>query len=131
MKKGRKKEIDLSFRRRMYYRMASEAKICPECNSELIEEGCTILLVVKSTTDTGEFMTNMNGSHFCPTCPVVVFDKEKVEQAAALAFRGEKNIQYRIEGIVDLDAIPEEKKHLGIGTEENPVPLVLFLPDYI
>jgi len=131
LKKGRKKEIDLSIPRRMYYSIAREVKVCPECNSELIEAGCAILLTVKSVTDEGEFITNSNGSHFCSICPVVIFDREKVEQAAILGFGGEENIQYRIEGIVDLDAIPEEKKHLAIGTEENPVPLVLFLPDKI
>jgi len=32
-------------------------------------------------------------------------------------------------GIVDLDSIPEEKKHLQLGIDENPIPLVEFLPD--
>ncbi len=124
-----KKKIDLSIRRRRYYSIECETMLCPECNSELIDEGCTILLEVKSNTDEGEFMTNLNGSHFCANCPVVVFDKEKVEQAARLGIKGEKNIQYLIAGIVDLNSIPKEKKHLEIGTDENPVPLIEFLPN--
>ena len=103
--------------------------LCPECNSELKEIGSTILLAVKSDTDEGEFMTNINGSHFCNTCPVVVFDKKKVEEAARWVIKGEKNLHYLIAGIVDLNSIPEEKKHLEIGTDQNPVPLVEFLPD--
>ena len=124
-----KQKIDLSIRRRRYYSDEIETKICPECNSKLIEEGCTIILVVKSDTDEGEFMTNLTGSHFCPNCPVVVFDNEKIEQAASLGIRGDKNLKYLIAGIVDLNSIPKEKRHLEIGIDENPVPLVYFLPD--
>lgn len=124
-----KQKIDISIRRRRYYRIESETMLCPECNSELIDKGCTILLAVKSDTDEGEFMTNLTGSQFCPNCPIVVFDKEKVEQAARLGIKGEKNLQYQIAGIVDLNSIPKEKQHLEIGTDKNPVPLVEFLPD--
>jgi hypothetical protein len=124
-----KQKIDLSIRRRRYYSDEIETEICPECNSELIEEGCTIILAVKSDTDEGEFMTNLTGSHFCPNCPVVVFDNEKVEQAASLGIKGDKNLKYLIAGIVDLNSIPKEKRHLEIGIDENPVPLVHFLPD--
>ena len=38
-------------------------------------------------------------------------------------------IGYIIGGIIDLDSIPDDKKHLEIGCDENPVPLVQFLPD--
>ncbi len=124
-----KQDIDLSIRRRRYYSDECETTICPECNSELIEESCTIILVVKSDTDEGEFMTNLSGSHFCPNCPVVVFDNEKVEQAARLGIKGDENLKYLIAGIVDLNSIPKEKRHLEIGIDENPVPLVHFLPD--
>lgn len=124
-----KQKIDLSIHRRRYYSDECETMLCPECNSELKDEGCTILLAVKSDTDEGEFMTNLTGSHFCTNCPVVVFYKEKVEQAARLGINGEKNLQYLIAGIVDLNSIPKEKKHLEIGTDENPVPLVDFLPN--
>ncbi|KXB08150.1 hypothetical protein AKJ55_01405, partial [candidate division MSBL1 archaeon SCGC-AAA382M17] len=40
-----------------------------------------------------------------------------------------KDVKYYIAGIVDLEAIPKEKRHLEIGTDENPTPLVPFLPD--
>jgi hypothetical protein len=77
-----KQNIDLSIRRRMYYSEEYNLTNCPECNSLLTEEGCTIILAVKSDTDEGEFMTSLSGSHFCNNCPVVVFDTEKIEQAA-------------------------------------------------
>ena len=34
--------------------------------------------------------------------------------------------EFCVEGIVDLDAIPEHKRHLPIGDENNPMPLIEF-----
>src|SRR5690554_2211662 len=123
------KNIDLSIPRRRYYSDKCNLTICPECGSDLIKESCTILLCAKSDSDAGEFMTNLSGSHFCNKCPVVVFDNDKVEQAAKLGIRGDNNLRYLIGGIIDLDSISDSKKHLEIGCDENPVPLVRFLPD--
>lgn len=121
--------IDLSVPRRRYYSDECNLMTCPECGSLLAEKNCTIILYVKSETDVGEFMTNLSGSHFCNNCPVVVFDSDKVEQAVKVGIRGDKNLRYFIAGIVDLDSIPEEKRHLEIGSDDNPVPLIHFLPD--
>ena len=123
------KNIDLSILRRRYYSDECSLTICPECGSDLVEENCTILLVTKSESDEGNFMTNLSGSHFCKKCPVVVFDADIVTQAATLGIRGGQNLKYTIAGIVDLDSIPDNKKHLEIGIDENPMPLVRFLPD--
>jgi hypothetical protein len=121
-------KINLSVPRRRYYSDECDLTICPECGSKLVEESCTILLCVKSNIDMGEFMTNVSGSNFCNDCPVVVFDLAIVEKAAKLAIRGDQ-FKYLIAGIVDLESIPDDKKHLEIGIDENPVPLVRFLPD--
>lgn len=126
---NKSEKIDLSVPKRRYYSDECNLTVCPECGSSLTEESCTILLCVKSDTDEGEFMTNLTGSHFCNNCPVVVFDSDKVAQAAKLGIRGDKNLRYIIAGIIDLDSIPKEKRHLEIGIDENPVPLVNFLPD--
>jgi len=123
------KTIDLSKPRRRYYSDASGHDTCPECGVNLVKQSCTIILCVKSTTHNADFMTNLTGSQFCEKCPVVVFDKEKVGQAAMAGSRENKNLQYVIAGIVDLDAIPEEKQRLEIGTDENPIPLIRFLPE--
>ena len=125
----KRKNIDLSQPRRRYYSDEYNLTICPECGSDLIEESCTVLLCVKSDSDEGEFMTNLSGSHFCKKCPVVVFNADTLEQAAKYGIRGEINLSYIVAGMIDLDSIPDDKKHLEIGCDENPVPLVHFLPD--
>lgn len=120
-------QFDLSLPRRDYYSKENPTN-CPECGSDLIEESCTILVCAKSDSDEGEFMTNSSGSHFCNECPVVIFDTDQIEKAALLGIRGNKNLRYAVAGIIDMDAIPENKSHLEIGTDENPMPLVNFLP---
>ena len=34
--------------------------------------------------------------------------------------------EFCVEGIVDLDAVPEHKRHLPIGDENNPLTLIEF-----
>lgn len=121
--------FDLSIPRRRYYSEDCGLTSCPECGLPLIEDSCTVIIAAKSDTDEGEFMSNMTGSHFCESCPIVVFDSDKVEQAARLGIRGDTNLRYLIGGIVNFNAIPQEKRHLEIGIEDNPVPLVHFLSD--
>ncbi|MDO8953217.1 MAG: SEC-C metal-binding domain-containing protein [Draconibacterium sp.] len=127
--KNTSKNIDLSTPRRKYLSKEFGLSICPECGSGLTEEYSSILLRVKSDSDEGEFMTSLSGSHFCNNCPVVVFDSDKVELAARVGIRGDQNLRYAIAGLIDLDAIPKDKKHLAVGCDENPIPLVQFLPD--
>jgi len=124
-----KNKFDLSIPRRRYYSEDCGLSFCPECGLPLIEDKCTVIIAAKSDTDEGEFISNLTGSHFCNSCPVIVFDSEKIEQAARLGIRGDSNLRYLIGGIVDFNAIPQEKQHLEIGIEGNPVPLVNFLPD--
>ena len=98
---------------------------CPECRS-LTKDNCTVIIAAKSDTDEGEFMSNLTGSHFCKSCPVVDFDSVKIEQAARLGIKEDKNLRYLIAGIVNFNAISEEKRHLEIGIESNSVHFFTF-----
>ena len=129
MEEDFKQKFDLSIPRRRYYSEECGLASCPECGLPLIEDSCTVIIAAKSDTDEGEFMSNMTGSHFCNSCPVVVFDSDKIEQAARHGMRGDANLRYVIGGIIDFNAIPQEKRHLEMGIDGNPVPLVNFLPD--
>jgi len=130
LKKIEKKGIiDLSVPRRKYFADEHNLTFCPECNKPLIEDNCTIIIHAESSKNEGEFMSNMSGSRFCNDCPVVVFDREQTEKAAEYGLRDSKNLKYMILGIVDMDAIPKEKRHLPMGDNDNPIPLVEFLPE--
>lgn len=121
--------LDLSIPRRRYFSDESSLTVCPECGSQMIKENCAILLCIKSNRDEGEFITNLSGSHFCLNCPVVVFDCNKVDKAAKIALKGDDNLKYIIAGIVDMDSVPVHKRKLEFGSDDNPLPLVKFLPD--
>lgn len=121
-------EFDLSKPRRKYFSEDCGLTSCPECGSQLTKHNCTVIISVKSDTDAGEFMSNHTNSHFCNSCRVVVFDSDKIETAARLGIKGDKNLKYEIGGIVDFNAIPEKKRHLEMGIKGNPMPLVRFLP---
>ena len=120
--------IDLSQPKRRYYSDSCGLKNCPECGTELLKEYCSILLYVESKTEEKECMTSKSGSHFCIQCPVVVFDSNELEEVAKIIMQNDKNLQYGVLGILNLAAIPKDKKHLAIGSDENPMPLVDFLP---
>lgn len=124
-----KHKFDLSIPRREYASEDCGLTWCPECGMPLILDNCTVLIAAISDTDEGEFMSNLTGSHFCNSCPVVVFDSDKIDQAARLGIRGDKNLRYLIGGIINFNAIPKEMRHLEFGTDDNPIPLVRFLPD--
>lgn len=121
--------IDLSIKRRRYFSNEYSLLNCPECGLELVDDSCSVLLKVKSDTDEVETMTSMSGSHFCADCPVVVFDVLLLERVAKLSIQGSEELWYAVQGIVNMAAIPNDKKHLPIGAKENPVPLVKFLPN--
>ena len=114
--------------RRKYDSNKCSLTICPECSSPLVEEETTILLAAKSEKDEGTFITNLSGTHFCEKCPVVVFDIDKVGEAATLGIRRGRKISYIILGIVDLDRVPENKRNANLGSDGNPMPIVKFLP---
>ncbi|MGM0651144.1 MAG: SEC-C metal-binding domain-containing protein [Bacteroidota bacterium] len=129
MTKDFKHKFDLSVQRRRYFSEDCGLTFCPECGLPLVKDDCTVIITAKSDTDEGEFMSNMTGSHFCSSCPVVVFDSNKIEKAARVGIKGDKNLRYLIAGIVNFNVIPKEKRHMPLGTEENPIPLVHFLPE--
>jgi len=120
---------DFSKPRRHYLRKESNLDACPECNSSLIKHGCTLAIAAKADSDECEFISNSIGSYFCTKCPVVVFDSDEAEKAAAIALNDKTNLEYTILGIVDLKAVPKNKASHELGTDDNPLPLVTFLPE--
>jgi hypothetical protein len=83
---------DLLIPRKKYIQTTEQIGNCPECNNLLSKEDSIILLYGKSDIDEGEFMTNISGSHFCPTCPTVVFEKESIERALTVSLRKKKMV---------------------------------------
>ena len=119
---------DLLIPRKKHIQSTGEISNCPDCNNKLSNEDCVVLLYGKSDIDEGEFMTNISGSYFCDNCPTVVFEKEIIENAVRLSLKVKKWFKLDVLGLIDLDAVPDDQKHLAFG-DTNPVPLVRFLSE--
>jgi hypothetical protein len=126
-------EIDVSIPRRMFWsdKVVNKRK-CPLCHSMLENEYQTYVMVTRSGGEATPFITGNDNGFFCPECPVVVLDRKGFERTVeGLAERPDWGIsgavRFGVLGIVDMDAIPEEKKHLPLGSDDNPIAVVEFL----
>ncbi|MBI2918018.1 MAG: hypothetical protein HYY01_08480 [Chloroflexi bacterium] len=116
-----------SLPRRMYWsKKAGGTSACPECHGMLEPEDHAYLLAVRQRVNIESYVVGPKGGHFCSKCPVVVLDDDAFGELAALSMRSSRDIQFVVLGLVDLDAVPEEKRHLRFGGDNNPIPLVKF-----
>ena len=72
------------------------------------------------------FIMSNEGGYFCPECPVVVLDKDEFTDLVTTV-SGYDSGNVLVRGIVNLDEIPEDKRNIPFGTDDNPIPLVEFL----
>src|SRR5262245_55431514 len=129
------KKVDVSIPRKMFWsdKLVNKKK-CPLCHSALENEYHTYMMVTRSGGETTPFITGNDSGAFCPECPVVVLDRkgfERIIEAAAEKPDREISgaIQFVVLGIVDIEAVPEDKRHLPLGDDDNPLPLVEFLTE--
>jgi hypothetical protein len=130
------KKFDASVPRKMFWsdKLVNRKK-CPLCHLALENEYHTYAMAVLGGGETTTFITGNEAGSFCPECPVVVLDRkgfdrvigEIVEESPDLRISGA--VSFVVIGIVDTDAVPEDKRHLPLGSEDNPIPLVQFLQE--
>jgi hypothetical protein len=64
---------------------------------------------------------------FCDACPVVVINSRQVKEMLGHSMSPwDVGSEFCVEGIVDLEAIPEHKRDAPIGGADNPIPLIKF-----
>lgn len=106
------------------------SKICPKCGTELENKHQTYLAFMQIREDVDSFVTGNKGGYFCPGCPVVVLDKNIFEKTfrtiVELRDRNIHSFSFNVPGIIDYDAVPEDKKDKELGTKENPLPIIYF-----
>jgi hypothetical protein len=122
----KEKKFDASIPRRSYWSddIGFPDK-CPKCNTSLETEYHTYLFLTQERGEMVPFITGNHGGNFCSRCPVVVLNTDAFAKTALAG--GSSKIAFTVAGIVDLDAIPEEKQHIPLGEDDNPIPLVEFL----
>ena len=76
------------------------------------------------------FVLGSDFGWFCPGCPTVGVESPRMR---ALLWQGmpawDVGADFALLGLVDFDAIPADRRHTELGTDENPVPLLRFRVD--
>lgn len=102
---------------------------CPRCGGRLQQRSQTYLVATRSghrTTD--PFMLGGDFGWFCADCPTVVINTDEVSMMLGHgAARWEVGTEFAVLGIVDLDAVPPNKRDLPLGGANNPIPLIEFI----
>lgn len=121
--------VDVSVPRECLYKsFADDPGPCPRCGERL--EQCTQTYLVatrrgKRVADS--FILGSDFGWFCTNCPTVVIDPEDVTEMLQFSKPDwDVGEEFTVVGLIDLDAIPEDKQHLPLGDDDNPVPLVEF-----
>ena len=99
---------------------------CPECRSRLESESHSFMMAVRKGSDIQPFIVGNDAAYFCSTCPVIVLDYGEFERLAALSMRTSKGVEFLVLGLIDLEAVPTEKRNVRFDDDTNPVPLVEF-----
>ena len=121
--------IDITIPRECVYKhFKGQPGPCPRCGGPLQKSRQTYLVVTKREEETADsFMIGSDVGWFCARCPTVVINPEEVSELLTYQLpHWDVGEQFALAGIVDLDAIPEEKRHLPLGDDGNPIPLVEF-----
>jgi hypothetical protein len=128
------KKFDASIPRKMFWsdKLVNKKK-CPLCHSTLENEYHHYIMAIRSGKEITTIGSGNEFGAFCPECPVVVLDrkgferviKEIVEESPDWEISGP--VSFVVVGIVNMDAVPEDKRHLPLGGDDNPIPIVEFL----
>ena len=120
------KNVDFSTPRWRYWISKAKKEMkCPQCGGELESKHQPYVVQVRHAGELESIICGTNGGYFCGSCPSVVLDRDKFESIIMFSI-GKNEFSYRVSGLVNMDAIPVEKRHVELGTDDNPVPLVEF-----
>lgn len=122
------KQFSASTPRRMYWSdEVGGCSRCPQCSGHLLLERHSYYVAVRRGGRIEGFLVGNDGGHFCRGCPVVVIDSEVFRDCLESASAPPRGAEFAVLGIVDLSAVPEDRRHLPFDEQHNPLPLVKFL----
>ena len=93
---------------------------CPECGGRLRKSSECFLVI----SPKGESAITSGEGRFCMGCPVVVLEADHFHEMVRLGLPEVR--RFAVAGFVDLDAVPEDKRHVPFGEDDNPIPFVKF-----
>lgn len=112
----------------IYQEFEDQPGPCPRCGGPLQQSKQSYLVVTRHGEEIADsFMIGGDIGWFCTRCPTVVINPEEVTKYLAHRLpHWDVGKEFTLVGIVDLDAVPEEKRDLPLGDDDNPIPLVEF-----
>ena len=122
-------DIDLSRPRNPVYRhFDGDPGPCPQCGGRLLQSRQPYVVATRrGRKQQGSFILGGDFGWFCVACPAVVINSRRVSAMLQHSMpHGDVGNEFCVQGIVDLDAIPEHKRDVPLGEEGNPVPLIEF-----
>lgn len=121
--------IDVSVSRECIYKeFEKHPGPCPRCGGVLQQSHQSYLVTTRRGKEIADsFIMGSDFGWFCTQCLTVVIDPREVSKMLQYTLPDwNVGTEFAVVGIVDLDAVPEEKRHLPFGGEDNPIPLVEF-----
>jgi hypothetical protein len=105
-------------------------EVCPECGSKLTNQLCVLMIFAESLNMEADLVVNLaEHSLFCNKCPVVAIDRNTIKEIIDEGINEEKIIRYQLKGLIDVEAIPKEKRKFDqLNAPGNVLPVVPFLP---
>lgn len=104
--------FDPTVERVAYYgRSPRDLVTCPVCRSGLLSDFQSYLLATKDAEGASEtFLLGGDYGLFCPNCPTVVLDGDRIVTALRMAMAGAPFSAWLAMGIVDLSSWPADKR---------------------
>ena len=128
------KKFDASIPRKMFWSDSLvNKKKCPLCHSTLENEYHHYIIAVRTGKEITTLGVGNDYGAFCSECPVVVLDRKGFERNVGGIVKENPDwkmsgdLRFVVLGIVNMDAVPEDQRHLPLGSDSNPIPLVEFL----
>ncbi|MBL7183063.1 MAG: hypothetical protein ISS50_01295 [Anaerolineae bacterium] len=122
--------IDITIPRECIYQEFEEQPgPCPRCGGPLQSHRASYLVITKREEEITDNFIIGGGDigWFCARCPTVVINPDEVSELLMHPLpHWDVGEEFVLAGIIDLDAIPEEKRHLPLGDDDNPIPIVEF-----
>ncbi len=123
------KPFDIKLEREAIYRnFTGQSGLCPRCGGTLAQRPQTYLVATRTGKHTSDsFIMGSDFGWFCETCPIVVLNGLEVSKMLSFQRPGWKvGSEFALLGLVNLEAVPADKRHLPLGGDHNPIPLVAF-----
>ncbi|MBI3361775.1 MAG: hypothetical protein HY023_11770 [Chloroflexi bacterium] len=101
---------------------------CPRCGGLLHRSRQSYLVTTRRGRHIADsFYVGSDFGWFCVQCPTVVINTDQLNEMLETGLpHWDIGNEFAVLGIVDLDAIPEDRRELPLGDDGNPIPLVKF-----